>query len=264
MAGVLLHRGPTTRARSSPPTPASRSAIRRLAIIDLAATGRQPMVSPSGRYVIAFNGEIYNFRELRRELESGGARFRGTGDTEVLLAAIEAWGLERALARAAGMFAFALFDRIERRLVLVRDRLGIKPLYYGWFAGGALVVRLRAAALAAHPSFAPESTATRLPLCPLELRAGAARDPRRACASCRPGHVLSLRSSRAARAASVLAARRRGPRRRGRARGQTDEPEALAGLDTRARAGRSASTWSPTCRSARSCPAASTPRPSSR
>jgi len=103
---------------------------RRLAIIDL-VTGDQPMSAADGRAVLVFNGEIYNFRELRRELEGHGATFRTTSDTEVILHAYETWGVE-CLPRLRGMFAFALWDKARRRLLLARDRVGIKPLVYAW------------------------------------------------------------------------------------------------------------------------------------
>ena len=103
---------------------------RRLAIIDL-ATGDQPMATDDGASVIIFNGEIYNFRELRRELEGRGATFRTSSDTEVILRAYEAWGVE-CLSRLRGMFAFAIWDKAQRRLFLARDRVGIKPLVYSW------------------------------------------------------------------------------------------------------------------------------------
>ena len=102
---------------------------RRLAIIDLSPTGHQPMSSPDGRYILSYNGEVYNFRELRIELEGLGHQFRSTGDSEVVLYALAEWG-EDALLRFNGMFAFALWDRKEGTLLLARDRYGIKPLYY--------------------------------------------------------------------------------------------------------------------------------------
>lgn len=108
---------------------------RRLAIQDLSPLGHQPMHSSSGRYVIAFNGEIYNFRTLARELEGRGARFKGGSDTEVLLEGIEHWGLEETVRRCFGMFAIALVDRQQRTLSLARDAMGEKPLYYGWLDG---------------------------------------------------------------------------------------------------------------------------------
>ena len=110
-------------------------AHRRLSIIDLTSAGNQPMFSASGRYVITFNGEIYNFRELRAILSQYGHRFRGTSDTEVLLAACEEWGVTAAVSKLNGMFAAAVWDDIERSAYLFRDRLGLKPLYYRWSSG---------------------------------------------------------------------------------------------------------------------------------
>jgi asparagine synthase (glutamine-hydrolysing) len=104
---------------------------RRLSILDLTEHGHQPMVSRDGRFVMVFNGEVYNFAEIRRRLESLGHRFEGTGDSEVILAAFQEWGKE-AVRRFIGMFAIAFWDKQEERLTLLRDRLGVKPLYYGW------------------------------------------------------------------------------------------------------------------------------------
>src|SRR5690606_30125903 len=106
---------------------------RRLSILDLSPAGAQPMASRDGRWVIAYNGEIYNFADLRAELEQHGAiAWRGHSDTEILLEAVARWGLEATLRRAEGMFALALWDRQRRELHLARDRFGEKPLYYGF------------------------------------------------------------------------------------------------------------------------------------
>jgi asparagine synthase (glutamine-hydrolysing) len=138
MAAALSHRGPD--AEGLWVSSSSRVAFghRRLSIIDLSPEGHQPMRSPLGRYVIAFNGEIYNHRELRARLMAEGSApvWRGHSDTEVLLAGIEAWGFEMALARAIGMFAMALWDEETGSLFLARDRMGEKPLYYGDVSSG--------------------------------------------------------------------------------------------------------------------------------
>ena len=106
-------------------------AHRRLSIIDLSENGHQPMLSPNKRYIIAFNGEIYNYQTLRKQLNNEGYFFKGNSDTEVLLIAIQAYGIKEAVLKCIGMFAFSLWDDLEKKLYLVRDRLGIKPLYYG-------------------------------------------------------------------------------------------------------------------------------------
>ncbi|MDA3942766.1 MAG: asparagine synthase (glutamine-hydrolyzing) [Bacteroidetes bacterium] len=131
MADHLAHRGPDDAGVWRDPDMPIALAHRRLSIVDLSPEGHQPMVSADGRYVIVFNGEIYNFRELRAELSHAGYPFRGHCDTEVLLAAIDRWGLAATLPRLNGMFAFALWDCAAQRLQLVRDRLGKKPLYFG-------------------------------------------------------------------------------------------------------------------------------------
>src|SRR5512138_1627460 len=151
----LAHRGPDDADTWLDAQAGIALGHRRLSIIDLSPEGRQPMRSHSQRYVIVFNGEIYNFKALHDELSALGHRFRGHSDTEVLLAGLDAWGLEQTLQRANGMFAFAVWDRAERVLHLARDRIGKKPLYYGW-ADTTLLFGSELKALLAFPKFAPE------------------------------------------------------------------------------------------------------------
>jgi asparagine synthase (glutamine-hydrolysing) len=155
MADTMQHRGPDAGGVWTDHNVALSH--RRLAIVDLSEAGAQPMLSACGRYAIAYNGEIYNHLDLRRDLERLGAApdWRGHSDTETLLAGIAHWGLDETLKRSAGMFAIALWDRSARRLMLARDRMGEKPLYWGW-AGRSLVFGSELKALRQHPEFPKE------------------------------------------------------------------------------------------------------------
>ncbi|MBM3509207.1 MAG: asparagine synthase (glutamine-hydrolyzing) [Alphaproteobacteria bacterium] len=155
MTTTLAHRGPDGSDTWIDEASGVALGHRRLSIIDLSDAGRQPMTSADGRLVIVFNGCVYNFAELRTELVARGHRFRGHSDTEVILEAMAAWGIETAVARFVGMFAIALWDKAAHRLSLIRDRLGIKPLYYGR-VGGAFVFGSELRALEAYPEFAGE------------------------------------------------------------------------------------------------------------
>lgn len=149
MARTLRHRGPDAEGAWVDGAGVAL-AHRRLSILDLSPAGDQPMASESGRFVLVFNGEIYNHLDLRKELPQ--ASWRGHSDTESLLAACEAWGIQGALQRAAGMFALALWDRHARSLTLARDRFGEKPLFYGW-QGGSFLFASELKALVAHPDW---------------------------------------------------------------------------------------------------------------
>ena len=154
MRDMLTHRGPDDAGIWMSDDPHVALLHRRLSIVDLSPHGHQPMTSVSGRYVIVYNGEIYDHLDIRAELEASGtvSGWCGHSDTETLLAAIDAWGLRRAVERATGMFALALWDRQERTLTLARDRFGEKPLYYGW-AGGMFVFASELGAMRAIPGF---------------------------------------------------------------------------------------------------------------
>lgn len=154
MANQIRHRGPDDSNVWIDKGTGIALAHRRLSILDLSPAGRQPMWSVSGRYIIAFNGEIYNHIDLRRRLEDDGycVEWRGRSDTETLLAAFSHWGVESTLKSAVGMFAFALWDNEERVLTLARDRAGEKPLYYGW-QRSTFLFGSELKALKQHPSF---------------------------------------------------------------------------------------------------------------
>jgi asparagine synthase (glutamine-hydrolysing) len=150
MTGCIDHRGPDASGVLVLPEHGVVLGHRRLSILDLSESGAQPMSCACGRYTTVFNGEIYNFQELRTRLLGEGERFRGTSDTEVLLAAICRWGMETALQRSNGMFALAAWDARERTLLLARDRIGEKPLYYG-LHGGRFFFASELKSIRAHP-----------------------------------------------------------------------------------------------------------------
>jgi asparagine synthase (glutamine-hydrolysing) len=155
MIATLSHRGPDDKGVWRDDTCGVSLGHRRLSVLELSPLGHQPMSSACGRFMVVFNGEIYNFPELREQLVARGYPFRGGSDTEVLLGAVSTWGVAAALERFVGMFAFALWDRVERALYLVRDRVGEKPLYYGW-SGGVFLFGSELKALRAHPCWAAE------------------------------------------------------------------------------------------------------------
>ncbi|PBC07690.1 asparagine synthase (glutamine-hydrolyzing) [Mesorhizobium sp. WSM3859] len=207
LTSALRHRGPDGEGLWTDREAGIALGHRRLAIVDLSATGRQPMRSASGRYVITFNGEIYNFKDLRRELEDAGHQFRGTGDTEVMLCAIETWGIEAALKRFAGMFAFALWDLKTRTLHLARDRMGKKPLYVA-LVGPALVFASELKAIRCFPGFSAELD---LDATAAMLSRGWVPDDRciwQGVIKLPPGFLLSVRSTDLAEAGGADALRR--------------------------------------------------------
>jgi asparagine synthase (glutamine-hydrolysing) len=189
MGDTLTHRGPDDGGVWVDAQAGIALAHRRLSIVDLSPLGHQPMVSACGRFVIAYNGEVYNFNELRTELN---VAWRGHSDTEVILEACAAWGVEATVRRLIGMFAIALWDRAERTLWLVRDRLGIKPLYWGHF-GDLVVFGSELKSLVAHGGWRPEID--REALCAY-MRFGYVPAPRSIWQGVRklePGHILCLR-----------------------------------------------------------------------
>ncbi|MEA1618177.1 asparagine synthase (glutamine-hydrolyzing) [Erythrobacter sp. T5W1-R] len=156
MTDAIIHRGPDSSGHWVDANAGVALGHRRLSIVDLSSAGHQPMTSASGRYVFVFNGEIYNHLDLRADLEAAGfaPAWRGLSDTETLIAGFDAWGVTTTIGRAIGMFAFAVWDRQNRKLILGRDRIGEKPLYYGWQGEGEQATFLFGSelrALRAHP-----------------------------------------------------------------------------------------------------------------
>jgi asparagine synthase (glutamine-hydrolysing) len=193
MSEALHHRGPDGGSSWMDPDAGIAFGHRRLAIVDLSDAGRQPMVSASERLVMTYNGEIYNFAELRKELEDLGHHFRGHSDSEVMLAAFERYGIEASLTRLAGMFAVGLWDRKDRVLHLIRDRMGKKPLYVA-LAGGALLFASELKAFRAFPGFEPRVDAKSLAMV---LRRGWVADERcifEGVFKLPPGTMLSVRA----------------------------------------------------------------------
>ena len=150
MADAMTHRGPDAGGAWVDGAAGIALAHRRLSVLDLSPAGHQPMTSESGRFVLAYNGEIYNHHKLREEL--GHVRWRGHSDTETLLEAVQFWGVEAALMKCVGMFAIALWDRRTETLTLARDRLGEKPLYYGW-VNGKFMFSSELKGMRAHPEW---------------------------------------------------------------------------------------------------------------
>lgn len=154
MQNALAHRGPDDFGIWQDPDMPLLLAQRRLSIIDLSADGHQPMASHSGRFVAVYNGEVYNFLEIRAELEQLGHNFKGRSDTEVMLCAFEQWGVNQALQKIGGMFATVLWDREKKQIHFIRDRFGKKPLYVGW-GRKSLIFASELKAFHAHPDFTP-------------------------------------------------------------------------------------------------------------
>ncbi|MEI8303991.1 MAG: asparagine synthase (glutamine-hydrolyzing) [Burkholderiales bacterium] len=202
MANSIVHRGPDSDGYWTDPQAGIGLAHRRLAIVDLSPAGAQPMVSVSGRYVLAFNGEIYNHLRLRDALEREGkvtVSWRGHSDTETLLAGFDAWGIEGSLKQAIGMFAVAVWDRADRVLTLARDRLGEKPLYYGWQGQGSGAVFLFGSELSAlrrHPAFAAEVNRDALALYMRHNCIGGENSIYSGIRKLTPGHLLSVSLAR--------------------------------------------------------------------
>ncbi|MFO1173567.1 MAG: asparagine synthase (glutamine-hydrolyzing) [Hyphomicrobiaceae bacterium] len=230
MADSMVHRGPDDSGTWADPKAGIAFGFRRLSIIDLSPAGHQPMVSAGGRHVLCYNGEVYNAEELRRELGSRSPNWRGHSDTEVMLECFAAWGIEKSVNKLIGMFAFAFWEEDAQRLWLVRDRLGIKPLYWAQM-GSAFLFGSEMRALRAHPAFAAEIDRD---AAALFIRHNYYPNPRTVFSGVQqlpPGHMLCLEPGKAARIApywSLADVARQG--RQELFKG--DETEASAALET--------------------------------
>jgi asparagine synthase (glutamine-hydrolysing) len=191
MSDAIVHRGPDDQGVWVDPSAGVGLGFRRLAIVDLSAQGHQPMHSSTGRYVMIFNGEVYNHWDLRRELQSSGCRFRGHSDTEVILAAFELWGIERAVRRFVGMFAIAVWDINLRQLSLIRDRLGIKPLFV-YQHDGLVTFGSELKALVAGPEFDKTLDTSALTAYLRYLYVPAPQCVFQHVAKLTPGHILTI------------------------------------------------------------------------
>ena len=231
MAETLRHRGPDDGGVWVEAEAGIALGHRRLSILDLSPTGSQPVLSQNERFAIAYNGEVYNFEELRKELEAAGQSFRGHSDTEVILEACAARGLEPAVKSLIGMFAFALWDRQTRTLTLVRDRLGIKPLYWGLF-GSLFLFGSELKALCAHPGWTPEIDRDALAAFMRHNYVPAPHSIYRGINKLGPGQVLTLRDNGSVRIESYwdlqkIATNGIADRRNGNDRDAVDELEEL-------------------------------------
>lgn len=197
MIGTIQHRGPDDAGTWTDADHGVALGFRRLAIIDLSEHGHQPMRSASGRFTIVFNGEVYNFAELRRELEGKGARFRGHSDSEVLLASFEEWGVAQSIPRFVGMFAMAVWDAQEKCLHLSRDRFGEKPLYV-YAEPGLISFGSELKTLVAGPSFDRELDPAALTAYLRFLYVPAPHSIYRRVQKLLPGHLLTIRDPRVA------------------------------------------------------------------
>ncbi|MFL5062271.1 MAG: asparagine synthase (glutamine-hydrolyzing) [Xanthobacteraceae bacterium] len=228
---MLSHRGPDAGDVWVEAETGTVLAHRRLAIIDLSPGGAQPMQSADGRYVIILNGEIYNYRDIRRELEAAGRHFRSESDTEVLLEACALWGVRAACERTIGMFSFALWDRQTRTLSLARDRLGIKPLYYA-VTSTQILFASQLKALRGVPGWSPSVDPDAIVG---YLRLGYIAQPRtvyREAAKLPPGHILTVRGGERPQLACFWDAREIARAGASQADAAIDEQEALDRLDT--------------------------------